>query len=223
MSFIVYEHIFPNGKKYVGITCQRPNRRWRNGKAYNQNIRMSNAIKKFGWNNIEHLILAENLTQEEAEAIEIGLIADHNLMDPECGYNNAPGGTHPRHSAEIRRKIGLKSIGRTHSEEFKQQMRELNSGKNNYMYGKHHSEITRQKISEARRKQHLPGANKGKFGSDHPSSRKIACIDISTNQTVKEFGSVNEAQKEIRVSMSCLQAALHGHQKTCAGFRWVYI
>lgn len=28
----LYMHICPNGKKYVGITIQEPNQRWRDGK-----------------------------------------------------------------------------------------------------------------------------------------------------------------------------------------------
>lgn len=30
----LYMHICPNGKKYVGITIQEPNQRWRDGKGY---------------------------------------------------------------------------------------------------------------------------------------------------------------------------------------------
>ncbi len=32
-KYVVYLHIFPNGKYYVGITCANPvNRRWRGGR-----------------------------------------------------------------------------------------------------------------------------------------------------------------------------------------------
>lgn len=30
----LYMHISPNGKKYVGITCQKPEGRWRKGEGY---------------------------------------------------------------------------------------------------------------------------------------------------------------------------------------------
>lgn len=33
-DYTVYMHVFPNGKKYVGITSQDVSRRWRDGKGY---------------------------------------------------------------------------------------------------------------------------------------------------------------------------------------------
>ena len=56
---------------------------------------MYNAIQKYGWNNIEHNILFENLSFEEAKQIEIELIAKYHtfIHDPLCnGYNMTLGG-----------------------------------------------------------------------------------------------------------------------------------
>ena len=33
-NYVVYCHIFPNKKRYVGITSQKPEYRWNNGKGY---------------------------------------------------------------------------------------------------------------------------------------------------------------------------------------------
>ena len=44
----LYMHICPNGKKYVGITIQEPNQRWRDGKGYYKNKHFYNAILKYG-------------------------------------------------------------------------------------------------------------------------------------------------------------------------------
>lgn len=49
----LYMHICPNGKKYVGITIQEPNQRWRDGKGYCKNKHFYNAILKYGWDNIQ--------------------------------------------------------------------------------------------------------------------------------------------------------------------------
>lgn len=221
MSYIVYQHLFPNGKSYVGITCQTTNRRWRDGKSYKSNIRMTRAIKKYGWDNIKHIILAKDLTEDEACNLEVELIAKMDLNNPQKGYNIAPGGDHPCHSKETRRRIGEKSKGRKHSEEFKKWISEKNSGEGNYMYGRHHSPETIKKISLA--KQGGTSPNRGKFKGEHPSSKRVACIDIKTRQIVKEFSSIIDASESMQRSKSCIQAALHKRQHTCCGYEWVYL
>ena len=60
-------HICPNNKKYIGITCQEPEKRWINGKGYKTNDYFFRAIQKYNWNNIKHEILFNNLTKKEAE------------------------------------------------------------------------------------------------------------------------------------------------------------
>ena len=55
-DYIVYMHISPSNKKYIGITKQEPNRRWRNGQGYKGQV-FYNAIEKYGWKNIQHIIV----------------------------------------------------------------------------------------------------------------------------------------------------------------------
>lgn len=220
-KFVVYAHIFPNGKIYIGITSQLVQRRWRNGKAYSSNVRMTRAINKYGWDNIEHQILFDGLAQSTAEQIEKELIYRLSLQDESRGYNIAGGGTHPQHSEETRRKIGEKSFGRTHTEKFKKWISEKNSGPGNYMFGRHHSAETKKKISEAK-KGRSPKPNAGLFGSQHPSAKRILALDRTTGEPVKTFGSIVDASKELNISKSCIQAALHGQQKSAAGYGWVY-
>ena len=44
---IVYIHICPNGKRYVGITQKEdPKERWDSGWGYQNNVHFFNAIKK---------------------------------------------------------------------------------------------------------------------------------------------------------------------------------
>lgn len=217
-TYKVYVHVFPNGKKYVGITRQKLNRRWRKGRSYSSNIRMTNAINKYGWDNIEHIVLYSGLSASEAERIEKSLIAEWNLMDERYGYNYAEGGSHPNHSDRTKAKIGQKSLGRRHTKEFKEWISQKNSGTNNFMYGKHHTEETKRKISEA--KVGGTSVNKGKFGSDHPSAKGVVAVDPSTGEDVMAFGSIIEAASYIGKYPSGIQGVLHGKQRTSGGYFW---
>lgn len=97
-KYIVYVHIFPNDKKYFGITCKKPNARWEGGKGYDKGHQpvMYNAIQKYGWENVEHKILFTNLTYEEANAKEMELIAQYKTncrrYGDSYGYNMTDGG-----------------------------------------------------------------------------------------------------------------------------------
>lgn len=48
-------------------------------------------------------------------------------------------------------------LGKKHSKKTIERLREINSGKNNSMYGKNHTLETRTKISETRKKKNIPG------------------------------------------------------------------
>lgn len=121
-SYVVYVHINKvNGKKYYGITCQRPEIRWRNGDGYSHNKYFTNSIKKYGWGGFNHKIIARGLTEDEAKWLEIEMIEAHNTNNPEYGYNLTKGGDDGN---------GLK-------------------GEKHPNYGKHLSEEIRNKISES--------------------------------------------------------------------------
>lgn len=220
MAYKVYMHTFPNGKKYVGLTMQPVNRRWRGGKSYSYNLRMANAINKYGWDNVQHDILADGLTADEAAALEIRLIKELDLLNPDKGYNNAPGGDHPQHTTATRKKIGEKSKGRTHSDEFKAWISEKNRGQNNFMYGKHHTEETKRKISEA--KKGSPSPNKGKYGGANPSAKSVVAIDPVTGKQIYTFSSIREAAAFIGRCPSGISGVLAGKQNVSGGYGWRY-
>lgn len=95
--YIVYEHKFPNGKSYIGITSKAPNARWAKGKGYSESHQevMYKAIQKYGWENISHFILYEDLSLEEAQRKEIELIKEKRtyIHAPlSRGYNMTLGG-----------------------------------------------------------------------------------------------------------------------------------
>lgn len=155
---ILYLHITPCGKKYFGVASTTTKKRWKNGKGYKRNKYFTNAIEKYGWDNIDHIILAEGLTSFEADLFEIFCIAYYDTMNRDIGYNLTSGGRKHYH----------------HSEGTKQKLSEKNKGEKHPMYGKHPSEETKQKISES-----LKGEKHrlyGKFGKDHNSSKTVICL-----------------------------------------------
>jgi hypothetical protein len=91
-NWSVYKHTSPSGKVYIGITSKKPKERWNSGYGYKKSKGFWNAIMKYGWSNIKHEILYENLEQFEAERIEKELIAFYRSTDSRYGYNIATGG-----------------------------------------------------------------------------------------------------------------------------------
>ena len=121
-SWTVYEHISPSKKVYVGITCQNPKRRWKGGAGYvradNHQPLFANAIIKYGWNNIEHKIVATGLTKEEADALEQTLIAKYKRL--KRSYNitdGGDGGLGTKHTEETKRHLSVSKKGKKLSKE----------------------------------------------------------------------------------------------------------
>lgn len=103
-KYCVYCHINKtNGKKYIGITKQKPERRWRNGKGYKSQI-FSKAIEKYGWDNFEHTILEDNIPENLIEYKEQYYIQLYNTVVP-SGYNSTTGGEHFEANDELKRRF----------------------------------------------------------------------------------------------------------------------
>ena len=144
-NYTVYMHRFPNGKVYIGITKYSANHRWSNGNGYKRQF-VYKAIKKYGWENIEHIVLFDKLSKEEAEKKEIELIAIYESTNPSKGYNIESGGNVCKKLSETtKQKIREKHIGKKLSEDTKRKISEGNIGKthgvmfgsNNPNYGNH--------------------------------------------------------------------------------------
>lgn len=112
-NYILYMHINNfNNKKYIGITCQKPQQRWNNGKGYKSCPLFYNAILKYGWNNFEHKILFKNLNRGNAEKLEqIYITKIYKTNNTKFGYNIQNGGRARRVSeAEKEEKRKTKGI-----------------------------------------------------------------------------------------------------------------
>ena len=168
-----------NGKIYIGITGKSPEVRWQNGNGYSQR-HFGRAIKKYGWENFDHIILFTGLTKEEACQKEIELIEKYDATNSDKGYNIAKGG-------EI-------NCGYHISEERKKYLSELNKGERHPQYHKPKSDITRKRMSEAR---------KGKpFSEKHRKQRE-------PHPTVNNGGDTRGSSEHLP-ELFCVLTALGG-------------
>ena len=137
-----------NGKKYIGITGTKPTYRWNNGEGYKRCPRFYNAIKHYGWDAFTHEILYTGLTKEDAEQLEVDMIAKYKTQDNDTGYNLSVGGGVNcgfRRTDEFKAKLSASHKG-------------LQSGDKHPLWGTHRSEETKERIR---------AANVGKPKSDY--------------------------------------------------------
>lgn len=104
--YVVYMHVFPNNKKYVGQTtiegshdmctpdilnaCEK--HRWGGGEKYRKHNRpMFKEIMSVGWTNIKHEIVGVYDTKKEMDSVETALIKTLDLINPNNGYNQING------------------------------------------------------------------------------------------------------------------------------------
>lgn len=239
MSYTVYMHISPSNKRYIGITCKKPEYRWNNGKGYKNNKYFSSAINRYGWNNFQHIIIARGLTKEEAMWLEIELIREWDTINREVGYNITEGGEGTRGinplenmteeaRQEWKRKQSESKKGKSNwdgaseefTEEWKRKISEATKGENNPMYGKDWREgkteeemkVIGRKISEA-----IGGRN-------HPQIRSIICLTTNTVfYTIKEGAEFYNIKSSSHISSCC-----NGDRKSCGKYNgqklvWMYL
>lgn len=144
-TYTVYKHTTPDGKSYIGMTSTSVKQRWNNGKGYKNHTYFYKAIKKYGWDNIEHSVLFEGLTKDKACEKEKEMIKKYRSNEPEYGYNMTDGGIH--YTLNEQGKMNLSEIqkGRVVSEETKIKISKSEKGK--YV-----SKESREKMSIAQRK-----------------------------------------------------------------------
>ena len=240
-NFIVYKHITPNNKVYIGITCQEPKKRWQYGKGYINCKYFYKAIKKYGWKNIKHEILFENLSREEAMQKEIELIKKYNSNNKKYGYNLTKGGDGNFgvvFTEKRKKNISKSKIGHIVSEETRQKLSKNHKGSNNWNYGLKMPKETREKISKAHKgmkftpehiskmntfkKGHIPW-NKGKNLSQETidkiiatrKSKAVLCIETNT-----KYYSIREAYRQTSINYNRISEVCKGIRETAGGYHW---
>lgn len=209
-SYTLYKHTSPSGKVYIGITCQKPETRWNNGKGYKHSPHFHAAIQAYGWENFQHEILAEGLTKEAAERAEIEYIARYDSTNRDKGYNADNGGsTGPKHTEQTRRRIGDANKRRICTESTRAKIRE-------YRLSHPITPETGRKISEANRGRNHRPESVEKIRAAQPSK---PVINLDTGQ---EYDSVNSAAKTCNLSPSHIVKVCKGLRNTTGGHHWAY-
>lgn len=89
-NYKVYMHIFPNGKRYIGLTKRSLKARFgKQGNNYRGQY-VYQFIQQYGWDNIQHILVKDHLTEKQASDMEINLIRKYNTYYD--GYNRSLGG-----------------------------------------------------------------------------------------------------------------------------------
>ena len=183
----VYMHINKiNGKMYIGWTSQVPENRWGlNGCKYDKKHHPAfyYAIKKYGWDNFEHIIFQDKLSENDAKLLEVELIALYKTNISRCGdeamgYNMTDGGdgcTGYQHTETSKQKMSESHIGMSVTEDVRKRISEK-------LTGKIVSEETRNKLSIATkesmtddRKQYLREINLGRQHTQDAKDKMRDC------------------------------------------------
>ena len=159
-NYYVYKHTSPSGKVYIGISCQEPNRRWENGRAYTFNPHFTNAIKKYGWDCFDHEIIESKLTREEANNLEIYYIEQYNSANRLFGYNASLGGG--VHSEATRNNISKGvSLAWQDKEKKSKWIKAFKEAGNRSEHRKKISRIARERYKDPKEREKISNALKG--------------------------------------------------------------
>lgn len=252
-KYRVYVHVNKiNGKIYIGQTCNSLYVRSGHGSGvgYKHCAHFYNAIKKYSWDNFEHIILVDNISLEMANIIEEELISKYNSMDRNIGYNMMSGGgnkvrrqevtdriaeknRHP--SEETRRKMSIASKKRRTTPELVERIRQANLGKKRTVEQrkriseghKNPSAETRKKISEAGKGRKTSDLQK-RVTSERAKGNKFRAIPITQYELdgtfIRTWECAMDVEKEwnIKHLHSGIAGCCRNKNQSAHGFMWKY-
>lgn len=216
----VYMHTcLENNKKYIGITRQSLKARWGNGKRYNNNLHLSRAIKKYGWNMFKHELLFCNLTKAEAEMFEIEIIKYYNTTNVKYGYNVKAGGNIGIvHTQETKEKLRKINTGKKVRDDVKVKISNSLKGEKNHFYGKHHTEESKNKIRIKNGGRRPIISEAGFIRIVESKYKKVINLD-----TGEVFKAIKFAAIKYNISRNGISRVCRGISKNCGGYTWAFI
>lgn len=221
--FCVYCHTNKkNGKKYFGITSQKPEKRWANGRGYKDNEHFSNSIKKYGWDGFEHEILFTNLTIDQASCMEINLIRMHNTTNVDFGYNKSFGGECNRGgiTEETRKKLSYASshISESTREKHRQNLIKRNKTEEHRKAVSDSAKRRKKEITENFSKYwHLPRSEETKEKLKIAHQKRVVCIE-----TGQIFDSITLAAKTLGLTRNAVGNVLNGYSVSAKGYHFAF-
>lgn len=229
--FTLYVHITPNNKKYFGITKTTVQNRWGiNGSGYSNQKLFWRAIQKYGWDNIEHIILAENLSKEWACQLERDLIWKYQSNNSKYGYNIAIGGNGPfgvTRSADTREKLRQANLGHHHTEKTKEKIRKhhahYNKGRR-FHFTEEQKEIlyaTRRGKSPWNKGKKLTNEHKEKLSISHRGQKAWNKGIPCSNEVKKKVSEANKGRTSYWKDKSLPNATKEKISKSLIGRVWV--
>lgn len=199
--FIVYCHInLTNGKRYVGWTSKSISQRWR--EHVGSKSTFGRAIRKHGQRVWVHITLDQCASKDDAKLKEIQWIERFGSF--RRGYNMTTGGDGaPNYAYTEAVKILMRSHGKPLSQATRQRLSEMNRGSRHPMWGRHHTNAARDRISK-----------------NNPRRRPVEQLSID-GQVIAVFSSITEAARATahpdytKIGLCC-----RGKRKSTRGFRW---
>lgn len=223
LKFIVYEHVnLFNNKRCIGITSQIPEVRWQRGSGYRENTIFFRAIKKYGWDNFEHNILYEGLSNREALEIESTLIKKYKSLG--VSYNISDGYEELGISKRI--PIIVYDTGGNYVGAY------ISIHKASIELGIPETNITmalsnKYNITQAKGYVFLKEGDNildklDKVNKRHSSARRPVIQLTKNGQILAEFNSVSDAANSPGCGTGSISNCLKGRYKTAAGYKWRY-
>lgn len=201
MNCTIYMHRNKiDGKVYIGYTTQKNlNDRWVNGHGYKDNDYFTNAIKKYGWENFDHIILdsgdwdVETISKKEDYYIEL-----YNARNREKGYNIKKGGFHAISPNALPAALAWR---KQHPE-----------------YGLAHA-AAMLKWQEEHPEEILAMRRINAAKATEARKKKVQCIETgiiyeSASEAARQVPGTNQS----KICMVC-----RGQRKTCGNLHWQYV
>lgn len=223
-NYKVYMHTCPNNKKYIGITYCVEQRWGKNGYGYRNSRLFSRAIKKYGWDNIKHEILYDNLSLNEAMQKEIELIAKYKTNDNKYGYNISLGGDlttkgykFTKKQRENLSKAKFEPIYCIEDDKYYYSMQEIKdnkikgcrkaaTGERNTYLGKHY--ILAKDIEKYK---------SGRYKLKDNGKKRTICLE-----TKKIYNSLAEAERDTKCPANSISECCNNKLKSCRNLHWQY-